>query len=160
MKSLTKIDEVEKRLRKRRIRQSVGCRILESFEMKYVVLAFMVALGMLAIAPPTHAAACANGVYRSGCVGPNGAAVVHKAPRTRPHSVSCANGGTRLNGRQVQHTGIDDLIFDIPTVISTGTPEGVGFARKPPLWMKPGDVVEVEIDGGVGVLRNPIIAEA
>jgi 2-keto-4-pentenoate hydratase/2-oxohepta-3-ene-1,7-dioic acid hydratase in catechol pathway len=82
---------------------------------------------------------------------------------------------TRLNGREVQHTGIDDLIFDIPTlisycsdwtplvagdVISTGTPEGVGFARKPPLWMKPGDVVEVEIDGGVGVLRNPIIAEA
>ena len=81
---------------------------------------------------------------------------------------------TRLNGREVQHTGIDDLIFDIPTlisycsdwtplvagdVISTGTPEGVGFARKPPLWMKPGDVVEVEIDGGVGVLRNPIIAE-
>ena len=45
-------------------------------------------------------------------------------------------------------------------VISTGTPEGVGFARKPPLWMKPGDVVEVEIDGGIGVLRNPIIAES
>jgi 2-keto-4-pentenoate hydratase/2-oxohepta-3-ene-1,7-dioic acid hydratase in catechol pathway len=44
-------------------------------------------------------------------------------------------------------------------VISTGTPEGVGFTRKPPLWMKPGDVVEVEIDGGIGVLRNPIIAE-
>jgi len=43
-------------------------------------------------------------------------------------------------------------------VISTGTPEGVGFARKPPLWMKPGDVVEVEI-GGIGVLRNPIVAE-
>jgi 2-keto-4-pentenoate hydratase/2-oxohepta-3-ene-1,7-dioic acid hydratase in catechol pathway len=34
------------------------------------------------------------------------------------------------------------------------------LARKPPLWMKPGDVVEVEIDGGVGVLRNPIIAES
>ena len=45
-------------------------------------------------------------------------------------------------------------------VISTGTPEGVGFARKPPLWMKPGDVVEVEIDGGIGVLRNPVIAES
>ena len=60
--------------------------------MKYVVLAFMVALGTLAIAQPTHAAACANGVYRAGCVGPNGAAVVHKAPRTKPHSVSCANG--------------------------------------------------------------------
>ena len=45
-------------------------------------------------------------------------------------------------------------------VISTGTPEGVGYARKPPLWMKPGDVVEVEIDGGVGILRNPIVAES
>ncbi len=82
---------------------------------------------------------------------------------------------TRLNGKEVQHTGIDDLIFDIPTlisycsdwtplvagdVISTGTPEGVGFARKPPLWMRPGDVVEVEIDGGIGVLRNPIVAES
>ena len=81
---------------------------------------------------------------------------------------------TRLNGHEVQHTGIDDLIFDIPTlisycsdwtplvagdVISTGTPEGVGFARKPPLWMKPGDVVEVEV-GGIGVLRNPIVAES
>jgi len=82
---------------------------------------------------------------------------------------------TRLNGKEVQHTGIDDLIFDIPTlisycsdwtplvpgdVISTGTPEGVGFARKPPLWMKPDDVVEVEIDGGIGVLRNSIVAES
>jgi 2-keto-4-pentenoate hydratase/2-oxohepta-3-ene-1,7-dioic acid hydratase in catechol pathway len=80
---------------------------------------------------------------------------------------------TRLNGREVQHTGIDDLIFDIPTliaycsgwtpllpgdVIATGTPEGVGFARKPPLWMKPGDVVEVEISR-IGVLRNPVVAE-
>jgi 2-keto-4-pentenoate hydratase/2-oxohepta-3-ene-1,7-dioic acid hydratase in catechol pathway len=80
---------------------------------------------------------------------------------------------TRLNGQRVQHTGIDDLIFDIPTlisycsqwtpllpgdVISTGTPEGVGFARKPPLWMKPGDVVEVEI-AEIGVLRNPIAGE-
>ena len=56
MKSLTKIDEAEKRLRKRRIRHLLGGRILESFEMKYVVLAFMVALGTLAIAPQTHAA--------------------------------------------------------------------------------------------------------
>ena len=60
--------------------------------MKYVVLAFMVALGTLAIAQQTHAASCVNGVYRAGCVGPNGAAVVHKAPRTKSHSVSCANG--------------------------------------------------------------------
>jgi 2-keto-4-pentenoate hydratase/2-oxohepta-3-ene-1,7-dioic acid hydratase in catechol pathway len=73
----------------------------------------------------------------------------------------------------VQHTGIDDLIFDIPTLISycsewtpllpgdviaTGTPEGVAHARKPPPWLKPGDVVEVEISG-IGILRNPIVAE-
>src|SRR6266446_1610434 len=93
MKSMTKIDEAEK----------IGCTIVVSgiwwvaeswshSKMKYVVLAFAVALGTLAIAQPTHAAACANGVYRAGCVGPNGAAVVHKAPRTKPHSVSCANG--------------------------------------------------------------------
>ena len=44
-----------------------------------------------------------------------------------------------------------DLIF-------TGTPPGVGFARKPPVYLKDGDVVEVEIDG-LGVLRNPVVAE-
>jgi hypothetical protein len=46
--------------------------------MKRVVLAFMVALGTLAFAQQSHAAACANGVYRAGYVGPNGAAVVRK----------------------------------------------------------------------------------
>ncbi|MEA2992220.1 MAG: hypothetical protein QOD40_1140, partial [Alphaproteobacteria bacterium] len=40
-------------------------------------------------------------------------------------------------------------------VIVTGTPSGVGFARKPPVWMKHGDVCEIEIEG-VGLLRNPI----
>ena len=44
-----------------------------------------------------------------------------------------------------------DLIF-------TGTPPGVGMARKPPVWLKPGDVVEVEIDR-LGTLRNPVVAE-
>lgn len=43
-------------------------------------------------------------------------------------------------------------------LIITGTPAGVGLARKPPLWMKPGDVCEVEVEG-VGVLRNPIVDE-
>jgi 2-keto-4-pentenoate hydratase/2-oxohepta-3-ene-1,7-dioic acid hydratase in catechol pathway len=81
---------------------------------------------------------------------------------------------TRVNGQQVQHKGTDDLIFDVPSiiayvsswtelvpgdVIATGTPEGVGFARKPPLWLKPGDVVEVDISK-IGVLRNPIVAES
>ena len=61
--------------------------------MKHVALAVMVTLGTLALAQPSRAAACANGVYRAGCVGPNGAAVVHKAPRYKPHrSVACANG--------------------------------------------------------------------
>jgi acylpyruvate hydrolase len=44
-------------------------------------------------------------------------------------------------------------------VIITGTPKGVGAARKPPLWMKPGDTVEVEISS-MGKLRNPIVQEA
>lgn len=80
---------------------------------------------------------------------------------------------TRLNGVEVQNGNTDDLIFDVPTliayvssftpltpgdVIATGTPKGVGFARKPPLWLKPGDVVEIEVEG-VGVLRNPVVAE-
>ena len=43
-------------------------------------------------------------------------------------------------------------------VISTGTPGGVGFARKPPVWLQPGDTLEVDIDG-IGVLSNPVEAE-
>lgn len=80
---------------------------------------------------------------------------------------------TRLNSRVVQQAGTDMMIFDIPfliryittftelvpgDVISTGTPGGVGAKRTPPLWMKPGDTVEVDISR-VGVLRNPIVAE-
>ena len=80
---------------------------------------------------------------------------------------------TRLNGEEVQRATIDDLCFDIPTlieycstftqllpgdVIVTGTTGGVGAYRKPPLWMKPGDTVEVEISG-IGVLRNPVAQE-
>jgi len=79
----------------------------------------------------------------------------------------------RVNGAVVQHKGTDNMIFSVPTIVSylsqwtelepgdiiaTGTPEGVGFARKPPLWLKPGDVVEVEISS-IGVLRNPIVVE-
>lgn len=80
---------------------------------------------------------------------------------------------TRLNGVEVQHASVSELIFDIPyliaylsgitqllpgDVIVTGTPEGVGFARKPPLWLKAGDVVEVEITR-IGVLRNRVVPE-
>ena len=81
---------------------------------------------------------------------------------------------TRLNGQEVQHAKTDGLIFDIPEIIrylsvvlplnpgdiiATGTPEGVGFTRKPPLWLKPGDSVEVEISG-IGVLSNAVIDES
>ena len=80
---------------------------------------------------------------------------------------------TRLNGQQVQHATTDTLIHDVPAliayiseitrfepgdVISTGTPAGVGLGRKPPLWMKSGDTVEVEISG-IGVLRSPVAEE-
>lgn len=80
---------------------------------------------------------------------------------------------TRVNGKTVQSALIDDMIFDIATLISllsvamtleagdvivTGTPAGVGFARKPPVFLKPGDVCEVVIDG-VGSLRNPVADE-
>ncbi|MGA8816248.1 MAG: fumarylacetoacetate hydrolase family protein [Xanthobacteraceae bacterium] len=80
---------------------------------------------------------------------------------------------TRLNGVQVQHSGTDKLIYSIPQIVSfcsdftalspgdiiaTGTPEGVGHGRKPPLWMKPGDALEVEITG-IGALRATIVDE-
>jgi acylpyruvate hydrolase len=44
-------------------------------------------------------------------------------------------------------------------VIATGTPGGVGFARKPPVWLQPGDVIEISIEG-VGAIRNRVVAEA
>lgn len=80
---------------------------------------------------------------------------------------------TRLNGQTVQSTTTDKLITGIPELIAycstilpllpgdvivTGTPGGVGLKRNPPLFMKPGDTVEVEVSG-IGVLRNPVIAE-
>ncbi|MBR1218826.1 fumarylacetoacetate hydrolase family protein [Bradyrhizobium sp. U87765 SZCCT0131] len=80
---------------------------------------------------------------------------------------------TRLNGQTVQSTTTDMMITDVPDLIAycstvmtllpgdvivTGTPGGVGMKRTPPLFMKPGDTVEVEISG-VGLLRNPVAAE-
>jgi len=81
---------------------------------------------------------------------------------------------TRLNGQQVQHSNTSLLIYSLPKIISyisefttlepgdviaTGTPEGVGARREPPLWMKAGDAVEVEI-AGIGILRNAIVDQA
>src|SRR5690554_285854 len=76
----------------------------------------------------------------------------------------------RLNGEQVQGDSAANMIFSVAQtisylstftellpgdVISTGTPSGVGFSRKPPLYLRPGDVFEVDISG-VGLLRNPV----
>ena len=61
--------------------------------MQQVLLAAIISAGVFAFAQPSHAVTCANGVYRAGCAGPNGAAVIRKAPvyRAKPQAV-CANG--------------------------------------------------------------------
>jgi 2-keto-4-pentenoate hydratase/2-oxohepta-3-ene-1,7-dioic acid hydratase in catechol pathway len=80
---------------------------------------------------------------------------------------------TLLNGQMMQDWRCDDMIFDVPTLVSflsgsttllpgtvilTGTPHGVGFARKPPVFLQPGDNVTVEIDQ-IGALTNPVVEE-
>ena len=81
---------------------------------------------------------------------------------------------TILNGEVMQDWTTSDMIFDVPylisflsqsttlragTVILTGTPQGVGFARKPPVFLKDGDQVTIEIEK-IGQLVNPVVAEA
>lgn len=81
---------------------------------------------------------------------------------------------TRLNGAEVQRATTEMMIHSIPRLIAyastvaplqpgdvfvTGTPGGIGAKRTPPLWMKAGDIVEVEVDR-IGVLRNPVVDEA
>ncbi|MFN8475058.1 MAG: fumarylacetoacetate hydrolase family protein [Anaerolineae bacterium] len=77
---------------------------------------------------------------------------------------------TYLNGQVMQESNTENMIFDVPTIIAfvtrtmtllpgdvimTGTPDGVGMARKPQVWLKPGDTVVIEIDG-IGRLENPV----
>ena len=77
---------------------------------------------------------------------------------------------TRVNGELVQEAATSDMLFPVPALIAalseamtlvpgdvivTGTPSGVGFARKPPCYLKPGDVCEIELES-YGVLRNPV----
>jgi len=80
---------------------------------------------------------------------------------------------TELNGEVVQDANTDDMIVDVPaliaflsasttllpgTVILTGTPSGTGLSRTPPRWLRPGDIVTVEIEG-IGRLTNPVAVE-
>lgn len=79
---------------------------------------------------------------------------------------------SRLNGRVMQSANTSDMVFGVARTISLlsecmtlepgdvivmGTPAGVGYARTPPVWMKPGDTIEIEIEG-IGILSNPVTA--
>jgi acylpyruvate hydrolase len=81
---------------------------------------------------------------------------------------------TRLNGEVMQAASTSQMLIDVPSaveffssfttlrpgdVIATGTPGGVGFARQPPVWLQPGDVIEVTIEG-IGTIRNRVVAES
>jgi len=105
----------------------------------------------------------------SGAFGPEIVTADELPPAAAGLAVRC-----RLNGETVQDGNTDDLIFDVAQlieeisavmtlepgdVIATGTPPGVGVGRRPQLFMKPGDLCEMEIEG-IGILRNPVIAEA
>jgi 2-keto-4-pentenoate hydratase/2-oxohepta-3-ene-1,7-dioic acid hydratase in catechol pathway len=100
---------------------------------------------------------------------PMGQTIVTTDEITDPHKLSIK---LVLNGQTMQDSNTDQLIFGVPEliefltesitlepgdVIATGTPPGVGFARKPPVFLKPGDQMEVLIEG-MGGLGNPIVA--
>jgi 2-keto-4-pentenoate hydratase/2-oxohepta-3-ene-1,7-dioic acid hydratase in catechol pathway len=102
---------------------------------------------------------------------PMGPVIVTADEIADPHNLRIS---LRLNGEVLQDSNTSNLIFGIGKliaflssvftlepgdVISTGTPAGVGFARKPPVWLKPGDEVAVEVEG-IGTLVNPVVAEA
>jgi len=101
---------------------------------------------------------------------PLGPAIVTKDEIPNPNALRIR---TLLNGRAMQDWNTGDMIFDVPslieflsgsktllpgTVILTGTPHGVGFARTPPVWMKPGDTVTIDIEK-IGALTNPVVLE-
>lgn len=100
---------------------------------------------------------------------PMGPTIVTADVIPNPHKLAIK---LRLNGRTMQDSNTDNLIFGIPQLISflsetitlepgdviaTGTPSGVGFARKPPVFLKDGDQMEVEIEG-LGILNSPVEA--
>jgi 2-keto-4-pentenoate hydratase/2-oxohepta-3-ene-1,7-dioic acid hydratase in catechol pathway len=102
---------------------------------------------------------------RSGGFGPEFVSADELPPGARGLDIAC-----RVNGSVVQKANTRNMIFDVATLVAacsegmalqpgdmiiTGTPSGVGLARKPPLWLRAGDVCEVEIEG-IGILRNEV----
>ncbi len=103
---------------------------------------------------------------------PTGPVLVTADELTDPHRLQVQ---LRLNGQTMQNSNTKEFIFGVPhllwflsqvltlepgDLIFTGTPPGVGIARKPtPVLLKPGDITEVEVEG-IGVLRNPVVAES
>ncbi|MDB5311111.1 MAG: Ureidoglycolate lyase [Gemmataceae bacterium] len=102
---------------------------------------------------------------------PIGPVVVTPDELTDPHKLQVQ---LRLNGQTLQNSNTKEFIFGVPhllwflsqvvtlepgDLIFTGTPPGVGIARKPPILLKAGDIAEIEIEG-IGVLRNPVVAES
>ncbi len=101
---------------------------------------------------------------------PLGPALVTREDIPNPNALRLK---TVLNGQTMQDWSTDDMVFDVPalieflsgsktllpgTVILTGTPHGVGYARKPPVFLKPGDTVTVEIER-IGSITNPVVRE-
>jgi 2-keto-4-pentenoate hydratase/2-oxohepta-3-ene-1,7-dioic acid hydratase in catechol pathway len=114
-----------------------------------------------------HMITAGKNFWRSGSLGP------WMVTADELHDPTALTLETRLNGQVMQHARTE-LIYPIATLIeyasritplapgdilATGTPEGVALHRKPPTWLKAGDVVEVEISG-IGVLRNPVVDES
>ncbi|MFT7640039.1 MAG: 2-keto-4-pentenoate hydratase/2-oxohepta-3-ene-1,7-dioic acid hydratase in catechol pathway [Pirellulaceae bacterium] len=111
---------------------------------------------------------CRGKTFNTFC--PLGPVIVTKDEITNPNSLGIK---TILNGETMQDWNTNDMIFDVPTlieflsgstvlepgtVILTGTPHGVGAARKPPVYLKDGDTVTIEIEG-IGQLTNPVVDE-
>ena len=102
---------------------------------------------------------------------PTGPVLVTADELTDPHKLQIQ---LRLNGTTLQNSNTKEFIFGVPhllwflsqvitlepgDLIFTGTPPGVGIARKPPILLKAGDIAEVEIEH-IGILRNPVVAES
>jgi 2-keto-4-pentenoate hydratase/2-oxohepta-3-ene-1,7-dioic acid hydratase in catechol pathway len=106
---------------------------------------------------------------RTGGLGPE---IV--TPDEIPQGPNALRITSRINGQTMQDSNTSDMIFSVPRIlailseamtlepgdiIATGTPSGVGYPRKPPVFMKAGDIAEIEIEG-IGVLSNPVEDEA